>query len=238
MVWGDASRGTRRRGDQDAATDASRTPTQIHRIGENTRLRSAYVRFVKPAIDRTGAFALTVLTLPVVAAVVVAIWATMGRPAFFLQNRVGRDGRVFTVYKFRTMMPDRRARQLPFAGSDRRLNHKSEDDPRHTSVGRFLRKWSLDEIPQFWNVLRGDMSLVGPRPEMVDIVRRYEPWQHARHAVKPGVTGLWQISERGDRPMHQATDVDLAYVERISLATDLKILVMTVPAALGRQTGL
>ncbi len=110
------------------------------------------------------------------------------------------------------MAHDRRQQQEP-VDQDRRQTHKTTDDPRHTRVGRFLRKWSLDELPQFWNVVCGDMSLVGPRPELVEIVARYEPWQHQRHTVKPGLTGLWQVSSRGTGMMHLHTDIDLDYIE-------------------------
>lgn len=202
-----------------------------------SRHDGAYVRYVKPVMDVVGGIVLSILTLPIVAAVVVAIWATMGPGALYVQPRVGKNGRIFDVYKFRTMEADRRASDGSFVGADRRVNHKDPNDPRMTPLGRFLRKWSIDEIPQFWNVAKGDMSLVGPRPELVSIVQEYEPWQHARHRVKPGVTGLWQVSERGDTPLHEATEVDLAYLDNVSLMTDLKVLALTVPAALGRRTG-
>ena len=129
------------------------------------------------------------------------------------------------------------AGQQPFAGTDRRVTHKSDDDPRHTALGRLLRKTSLDEIPQFWNVALGQMSLVGPRPELVEVVARYQPWQHRRHEVKPGLTGPWQISQRGDVPMHEATDVDVAYVDDLSFRTDVMILLRTIPALLMRRSG-
>src|SRR5205807_7999289 len=119
--------------------------------------------------------------------------------------------------------------------SERRRCHKTATDPRVTRIGRVLRALSIDELPQLVNVLRGDMSLVGPRPELVEIAAKYEPWQHARHAVKPGVTGLWQISERTTTPMHEATAVDLEYVERLSFFTDCAILARTVPAVLLRR---
>jgi lipopolysaccharide/colanic/teichoic acid biosynthesis glycosyltransferase len=153
------------------------------------------------------------------------------------QERVGKSGAVFTIYKFRTMEPDRRLHDVAGFGEERRLTHKHPNDPRLTPVGRFLRKWSLDELPQFWNVVRGEMSLVGPRPELPKIVAGYEPWQHARHWVKPGITGLWQISERGDRVMHECTETDLVYLDEISLTTDLKIMVLTPLAALGLRRG-
>ncbi len=106
-------------------------------------------------------------------------------------------------------------------------------------MGRFLRRWSLDEIPQFWNVLLGHMSLVGPRPELVEIVEtRYEPWQHRRHAVKPGITGLWQVSARSaEELMFERTDIDLHYVDNVTFTHDAKILLQTIPAALGLRKG-
>jgi len=202
------------------------------------RTRGVYERFVKGLVDRTVGLVLLILTLPIVIPVMIAVFIDLGLPIFLRQERVGLDGNVFKVVKFRSMEPDRRATRGPsFVGSDRRLNHKSEDDPRLTPVGRFIRKWSLDELPQLWNVLAGQMSLVGPRPEMVQIVDRYEPWQHARHQVKPGVTGLWQVSARGEVPMHEATHIDLEYVESLSLRTDILILARTIPAALGSRTG-
>ncbi len=203
-----------------------------------TRHRGLYERVGKGLIDRAVGLVLAVLTLPIVIPVAIAVFIDLGLPIFLRQERVGRHGKVFKVLKLRSMEPDRRASITPsFVGSDRRLNHKSEDDPRLTPVGRFIRKWSLDELPQLWNVVFGKMSLVGPRPEMVQIVERYEPWQHARHQVKPGVTGLWQISARGEVPMHEATHIDLEYVETISLSTDIRILARTIPAALGSRTG-
>ncbi|MGH8912098.1 MAG: sugar transferase, partial [Acidimicrobiia bacterium] len=162
---------------------------------------------------------------------------TMGGPVILRQERVGLDGTVFSIYKFRTMEPDRRRTTVPYIGEDRRQTHKSPDDPRITSVGRFLREWSLDELPQFFNVLQGDMSLVGPRPEMVEIVARYEAWQHHRHAVKPGVTGPWQISERGEKSLHECTESDIEYLQSVSALTDLKILALTPLAALGMRRG-
>jgi len=202
------------------------------------RHRGIYERFVKILIDRLVGFVLVLLTLPIVIPVAIAVFIDLGGPIFLRQERVGRNGKVFKVLKFRSMEPDRRGRLAPdFVGSDRRVNHKSEDDPRLTPVGRFIRKWSLDELPQLVNVLAGQMSLVGPRPEMTQIVARYEPWQHARHQVKPGVTGLWQVSARGEVPMHEATHIDLEYVNTVSMMTDIRILARTIPAALGDRTG-
>jgi lipopolysaccharide/colanic/teichoic acid biosynthesis glycosyltransferase len=201
------------------------------------RKPSHYERFLKPLLDRVVAALLLVITGPIALVAAAAIRLTMGAPVILAQPRVGRSGVVFTMYKFRTMEPDRRVNVAPYGGDDRRRTHKHPQDPRLTPVGRFLRKWSLDELPQFFNVIRGDMSLVGPRPEMLQIVTRYQPWQHSRHLVKPGLTGLWQISERGDRAMHECTQTDLLYVERISFWTDLRVLVLTPLAALGLRRG-
>lgn len=201
------------------------------------RYRDHYERIAKPAIDFVGAFLLLVLTSPLLLAAAIAVRLTMGGPVILRQDRVGLDGKVFSIYKFRTMEPDRRNTTVPYIGEDRRQNHKSPDDPRITPVGGFLRKWSLDELPQFFNVLEGDMSLVGPRPEMVEIVAKYEPWQHQRHAVKPGVTGPWQISERGDKALHECTESDIEYLQNVSALTDLRILALTPLAALGVRRG-
>jgi len=196
-----------------------------------------YQRFVKPALDRIAGIVLSIVTFPIVMVGIALIWATMGTPAIFRQRRIGLRGKEFTVYKLRTMRHDRRAARLPFNGPDRRVNHKSADDPRHTKLGRRLRKWSIDEIPQIWNVALGHMSLVGPRPELPEIVAKYEPWQHERHETKPGMTGLWQVTARGEIPMHEATDIDVAYVRDISFVGDMKIVLSTIPAMLRKQQG-
>ncbi len=197
-----------------------------------------YERWLKPAIDRIGAAVLLVVTVPLMAAAAVAVLISMGRPVIYRQARVGRDGDEFTIYKFRTMVADRRVAQVPFDGPDRRKAHKVADDPRITRVGHLIRKLSLDELPQLWNVLRGEMSLVGPRPEMPEIVKTYEPWQHDRHQVKPGLTGIWQIMARSNgKLMHEATEFDIRYLHEVSIRTDLKILVRTIPAALGKRKG-
>lgn len=196
--------------------------------------RGFYARVGKPVFDRAVGAALLVVTLPVMAAVGLAVWISVGRPLIFRQPRIGKDGVPFTVFKFRTMRPDRRRRHQP-VDEDRRVTHKSDRDPRHTRVGRRLRSWSLDELPQLWNVVRGDMSLVGPRPELVEVVERYEPWQHQRHLVKPGLTGLWQVSRRGEGLMYLYTDLDLEYIATMSFRGDVAILVKTLPAALSRS---
>ena len=198
--------------------------------------QTTYVRVVKPWIDRLIAAVLLVVLAPLFALIAVVLASTLGRPIFFTQDRVGLGGTVFRVRKFRTMRPDRRAALIPYP-DDRRQTHKSEADPRHTALGRFLRRTSLDELPQLVNVLKGEMSLVGPRPELTTIVATYDTWQHNRHAVRPGITGIWQVTARGDGPMEDFTHLDLAYVDQVSLGTDLRLLARTLPAALVRRGG-
>lgn len=198
--------------------------------------RSVYTSVVKPAFDRVaGAVGLVVFAVPM-ALVALVVLVTIGRPVMFRQPRVGKDGEVFDVLKFRTMRADRREQELDVI-ADRRETHKSDHDPRHTAVGRFLRRYSLDELPQLLNIARGEMSVVGPRPELQSVVTRYRPGLEQRHLVKPGLTGLWQISARGDGPMHENGEWDLDYVEQISLRSDLSILLKTPTAMLGRNSG-
>ncbi|WP_169786853.1 sugar transferase [Nitriliruptor alkaliphilus] len=129
---------------------------------------------------------------------------------------------------------ERRCAERRRVDRGRRRTHKTVADPRHTRFGRALRAASLDELPQLWNVLRGDLSLVGPRPELLEVVAVYEPWQHTRHVVKPGVTGLWQVTERGDdTPMHHHVDTDLRYIAELSFVGDLRILAATPLVLLG-----
>jgi lipopolysaccharide/colanic/teichoic acid biosynthesis glycosyltransferase len=200
------------------------------------RNRTVYERVVKPVLDRVIAALLVALVLPVLAVTALAVWVTLGSPIMLKQMRVGRHGRTFGMFKFRTMHPDRRLHQRSdYQGPERRKTHKSLDDPRHTRLGRKLRKTSLDELPQLLNVLRGDMSLIGPRPELAAIVDQYHSWQHARHTVKPGITGLWQVTERPNGAMmHECTEIDLDYIERLSLRTDMAIVIKT-PLALLRK---
>lgn len=222
---------------------APAAPDSAARLYVVSAPRGFYVQVVKPVFDRMVALVALVLTLPVMVGCAIAVRMSLGSDIFFRQVRVGRDGRLFTVLKFRTMHHDRRAGRQetpatdPYAGPDRRLTHKSPHDPRLTGVGRFLRKWSLDELPQLWNVLRGDMSIIGPRPELPQIVEQYGEWENARHMVKPGLTGLWQVSARGEGvPMHHHVGVDVEYVAGLSAWLDLRILVRT-PIALLTERG-
>jgi len=218
-----------------AAAAGRAAPGPVHAPAIFTpRQRSAYEQFLKPVLDRVIAAFLLVVLSPIIAFVAILVACSLGTPILLRQRRVGRNEEIFDLHKFRTMHPDRRRDRAEedFDGSDRRLTHKHPDDPRLTFVGRTLRKWSLDELPQLWDVLTGKLSLVGPRPELVRIVENYEPWQHARHSVKPGLTGLWQVTARGVGEMHEHTQLDIEYVRSISLRTDLKIMALTIPAVL------
>ena len=198
---------------------------------------TVYERWFKPAFDRVLAFVLLLVLSPIIAVVAVLVKVSLGSPVLLRQQRVGRGGKVFELHKFRTMHADRRRQSIGTVHSDddRRQTHKHPNDPRLTLVGRTLRKWSLDELPQLLDVLDGKLSMVGPRPELVNIVDNYEPWQHARHAVKPGLTGLWQITARGDGEMHEHTDLDIEYAQKVTLRNDVKIMLLTLPAILAHK---
>jgi lipopolysaccharide/colanic/teichoic acid biosynthesis glycosyltransferase len=226
-----ASSSPRHAGGVPAPRQAAATP----RTGSRTA--GFYLRAVKPIYDRVGAAIGLVLLSPVLMLLALAVLVSLGRPILFTQERVGLHGRPLHVVKFRTMRPDRRVRQQSFSEIERRRTHKSDNDPRHTRVGRIFRKLSLDELPQLVNVLRGEMSLVGPRPELPAVVDRYQPWEHRRHEVRPGLTGLWQITARGEGMMHERVDLDVRYVDTLSARTDAGILLRTLPAALGRRAG-
>lgn len=155
--------------------------------------------------------------------IAIAIKRSSPGPVFFKQERVGRDGRLFTMIKYRTMYIDAE----PYATAP-----SEEDDPRITAIGRWLRKTSLDELPQLINVLRGDMAMVGPRPEMPFIVEEYEAWERRRLAVKPGLTGLWQVVGRKNLPLHLNMQYDFYYIKNQSFLLDVEILLKTIPAVL------
>lgn len=193
-----------------------------------------YQRMLKRAFDLFVSLPSLLLLSPVMGLVALAIRLDSHGPAIFKQQRVGENGRLFTMYKFRTMVHDAEQRngEVEQLDDQGRLIHKIPDDPRVTRVGRFLRRTSLDELPQLWNVVRGEMSMVGPRPELPRLVDCYEPWQRKRFTVPQGLTGWWQINGRSDRPMHLHTEDDLYYVQHYSIFLDIKILLKTVWTAL------
>jgi lipopolysaccharide/colanic/teichoic acid biosynthesis glycosyltransferase len=169
---------------------------------------------------------------PVLLAVATAIRARDGAPILYRQTRLGLHGRPFDVVKFRTMATDADARYAEVVGRSDPRAFKLTDDPRVTPTGQFLRRSSLDELPQLWNVLRGDMSLVGPRPAPPREVEHYDYWQRRRLSMKPGITGLWQVTARGNDDFDERAQLDLVYIDRWSFWLDLKILAQTIPAAL------
>jgi exopolysaccharide biosynthesis polyprenyl glycosylphosphotransferase len=174
------------------------------------------------------------LTAPLFPMIALAIRLDSRGPIFFSQVRAGLDGRPFEMHKFRTMVADAENRLDDVVRLDdlREPMFKLSSDPRVTRVGRVLRRLSLDELPQLWNVLRGEMSIVGPRPEQVELVERYRPEHRFRLSVKPGITGPMQVFGRGDLTFHERLAVELDYIENVSLARDLRILAETVPVAL------
>jgi exopolysaccharide biosynthesis polyprenyl glycosylphosphotransferase len=192
-------------------------------------------RLMKGAFDRIGAAVGLIVAGPLLILVAVAIWSTDGATPFFCQTRIGRGGRPFRILKFRTMVVDAeelKAELLGLNESDGAL-FKIAGDPRTTPIGKVLRRYSIDELPQLINVLRGEMSLVGPRPPLPEEVAAYSPDMLRRLLVKPGMTGLWQVSGRSTLSWAQTEILDLRYVENWSLAFDLMILARTARAVIG-----
>lgn len=181
-------------------------------------------KLLKSILDRLVAAIALLLFSPLLLIVALRIYTRMGKPIFYSPERAGKDGRVFTLYKFRTMTMecDRNGNLLP-------------DEQRLTVIGQFLRQSSLDELPQLWNVLKGDMSLVGPRPLHVRYLDRYTPEQTRRHKVKPGITGWAQINGRNGISWEEKFNFDVWYVEHWSLWLDLKILLLTSWKVLKRE---
>ncbi len=204
---------------------------------EQKPLLGARHRLIKRLMDVVGAAIGLLLSAPLLAVLAVAIKLDSPGPVFYVQERVGASGRVFRMIKLRTMQQnaDQQLHELVDLEQLEEPAFKLRNDPRITRVGRFLRRMSLDELPQFVNVLRGEMSLVGPRPEEVQIVRLYNDRQRRRLAVKPGMTGPMQINGRGNLTLTQRLDLELDYIEHYSVRQDLRILLRTVPAVLKGQ---
>jgi lipopolysaccharide/colanic/teichoic acid biosynthesis glycosyltransferase len=191
------------------------------------RERIGYNR-LRRVIDVVGAVILLAAAAPILCLAGLAIMLEDGRPIFFRQRRVGRFGRLFTIYKLRTMRKEKCIDSFsPTTGGDARI----------TRVGYWLRRSSIDELPQLLNILRGEMAFVGPRPEMPFVVREYEAWQHLRHLVTPGVTGFWQTTCRSTVPLHlpQATMLDLDYIRQASHSTDAAVLVKTIRSLISAE---
>jgi exopolysaccharide biosynthesis polyprenyl glycosylphosphotransferase len=180
--------------------------------------------------------ALTVLILfsPLMLLIALAVRLSSPGPVLFRQERVGKGGRRFTLYKFRSMYQDAEERKAELQATYQlgALLFKIKDDPRITRVGRFLRRTSLDELPQFFNVLLGEMSVVGPRPPVPAEVLAYDDWHYERLLVTPGLTGLWQVSGRSDLTFDEMVKLDLYYAEHWSPWLDIKLMLRTIPAVI------
>lgn len=200
--------------------------------------RSYFARIVKRSVDVLLSGIGIVLLAPIFVALAIVVRATSRGPAIFVQKRVGLHGRKFRFYKFRTMVADaeRRRAELEHLNEMNGPVFKIKSDPRVTRVGAVLRKYSLDELPQLWNVLKGDMSLVGPRPPLPAEVELYTSRQAQRLSVTPGITGLWQVSGRSSlADFDHWLELDLEYVRKQSLWVDVKILCKTVGVVVGAR---
>ncbi len=183
-----------------------------------------YRHFFKPLLDLCLAFFLLLLATPLLLFVAVAILIGMGTPIFFTQHRPGYHGKIFTIYKFRTMTDetDRNGILLP-------------DDQRLQGIGRLIRSLSIDELPQLWNVLKGEMSFIGPRPLLVEYLTLYNDEQQRRHNVKPGITGWAQVNGRNDISWEKKFEYDLYYVDHLSFGLDRKIIGLTIKKIFSRE---
>ena len=174
------------------------------------------------------------VALPLMGLIALILKFDRSGAVLFRQARVGENGRTFNIIKFRTMTANPDQLPIPDGAPETTQPYqiKSSADPRVTRIGRFLRRTSLDELPQLFNVLKGEMSLVGPRPELPELVKNYEPWQYKRFSVPPGMTGWWQVHGRSDRPLHLNTQDDLYYIENYSILLDILILIYTIGAVI------
>jgi exopolysaccharide biosynthesis polyprenyl glycosylphosphotransferase len=188
----------------------------------------------KSTMDRVGAVIGLLVFAPVMLVVTALVKCTSRGPILFRQVRSGRNGKQFELYKFRTMCTDAEVRKAELMDRNEMSGpvFKISRDPRVTTVGRILRKYSIDELPQFFNVLKGEMSIVGPRPPLPSEVSRYEPWQHRKLSVKPGLTCLWQVNGRNNIDFEEWMRLDLKYIDNWSIWLDLKIILKTVPAVM------
>jgi exopolysaccharide biosynthesis polyprenyl glycosylphosphotransferase len=220
-------------GSEGAAALSVATVEGVPTLAVKSAADLAVMRAVKRVVDILGAATLVLLTSPLWLACILGILITMPGPLFFSHERLGLFGRRFRLLKFRSMVKDAHKLQADLAGFDEKM--KLERDPRITPLGRWLRKLSLDELPQLLNILRGELSLVGPRPIIGAELAKYGPWGGLLTTVPPGLTGLWQVSGRSATTYQQRIDFDLYYINNWSLGLDLLILARTIPAVLSRK---
>ncbi len=198
-----------------------------------TVIRGAYL--IKRSIDIVGSIVLLIILMPLFITIMVLIYLNSPGPVFYKQTRVGRWGVLFTMWKFRSMYLDADARLKEIMEENEMSGgviFKMKNDPRIIPIGRFIRKASIDELPQLWNVLKGDMSLVGPRPALPSEVNQYSLQDRLRLEVIPGITCIWQVSGRSNIPFPQQVQLDTEYIQSQSLLLDLKLLLKTIPAVL------
>ncbi len=209
----------------------------IPMIGLRDPVIDPFQRTVKRGFDLLVGSITLILVSPIMALIALLIKLDSPGSVIFAQKRVGENGKRFMMYKFRSMEAnaEKRRHEVITYTKNGEVLHKQKNDPRVTRVGRFIRRTSLDELPQLINVLKGDMSLVGPRPEMPWLVDLYEPWQYKRFAVPQGITGWWQVNGRSDKPMHLHIEEDLYYIQNYSLLLDIQILWRTASAVLKRS---
>jgi exopolysaccharide biosynthesis polyprenyl glycosylphosphotransferase len=196
-----------------------------------------FQRLAKRVFDVTVSSVTLVLTTPLMLLLAILVKVDSPGSVLFKQERIGENGQHFDMYKFRSMVQDAEKRSDEVIRRDEhgRLIYKRRNDPRVTRIGKIIRRLSLDELPQLFNVLRGEMSLVGPRPELPWVVEEYEPWQYQRFAVPQGITGWWQVNGRSEKPMHMHTEEDLYYIKNYSLLLDVLILWKTLGTVLKRK---
>ncbi len=223
----------------DASQTRDHAILDLEAVQAAQRLASRYgYRVAKRLFDIMFSLLVLVLLSWVYAAVAIAIKRDSEGPVFFKQERVGKDGKTFKMYKFRSMYVDaeERLKDLQDLNEKDGPVFKIKDDPRITRVGHFIRKTSIDELPQFINVLKGDMSIVGPRPALPREVRQYTPYQRQRLLVKPGITCFWQTRRnRDDISFDEWVGLDLLYIKKCSVLTDLKLIIQTVGVVLTAQ---
>ncbi len=196
-------------------------------------IRGAY--FIKRLIDIVASILLLIILMPLFMIIMLLIYINSPGPVFYKQTRVGRWGKLFTMWKFRSMYLDADKRLKEIMAENEMTGgviFKMKNDPRIIPIGRFIRKASIDELPQLWNVLKGDMSLVGPRPALPSEVNQYSLKDRQRLEVIPGITCIWQVSGRSNIPFPQQVELDTEYIQSQSLLLDLKLLLKTIPAVL------
>jgi len=192
---------------------------------------TTYNRWFKRPVDVVLALLIAIVLAPLLLVIALSIPVMLGPGGVvYRQERIGRDGRVFTIYKFRSMLRDRRVANSPtYIGPERRTNHKCQNDPRHTPYGRFLRATSLDELPQLLNIIKGEMSMVGPRPELTAVAKEEGFANHPRHLTRPGLTGAFQVSRlRSSNRISAGLHLDIDYVVDVRFSDDVKILARTL----------